>query len=226
MEHAGPITAPTSAVEVGTSEERASGGVGTRKAFQSCRNNSVRLVRTDSLATHEQPNTYPRSSSIDSSFCLMKIARSSQRFPTMLGSWRMQIPPAGRARFALGISWSRIGRILWLVLSVGISLLGVESYAIREMLVAWLFFSVLYTAGVIVVIAAYLAGSIVDHAVLWMSAKLRRFCRTVCSMESVRSGLLGCAPAGEGKRKPRSFSMNSRAPVGMRSSEAVQDRSS
>lgn len=90
-----------------------------------------------------------------------------------------------RAAHALRASWVAVLAVLCLV--------GLRWYVVRELIAAWLFFSVLFAAGVILVLAAFLTGEAVERAALWSWTKLRGYCQWTPSTPRGREWVEGLA---------------------------------
>lgn len=64
--------------------------------------------------------------------------------------------------------------VLWIGVPVSVWAVGGQAYVVRELLAAWLFFSLVFAMGVIVVVAACLVGVATDYAIRDARARLYR----------------------------------------------------
>jgi hypothetical protein len=88
-------------------------------------------------------------------------------------------------------------KVLWVLGLVAVFLLGGGSYGVRELFLAWLAFAVLFVAGSLLVIAAYVVGAAVEWTVHLTRTQLRRACGGFSSARIHRQCLVAVGPTNK-----------------------------
>jgi hypothetical protein len=117
----------------------------------------------------------------------------------MSATWSSTVLRRRRASVEQGVGGEGAGttRVFWLLGLVALFLLGGGSYGVRELFLAWLAFAVLFVAGSLLVIAAYVVGAVVEWTVHLTRTQLRRAWGGFSSARIHRQCLVAVGPTNK-----------------------------